>query len=101
MNARLIYKQRQYIDERRFAEIVIWQVSVPVAPSVHPYKYRLAYVADGQCVLRFDNERGKGDHYHLHGQEVPYRFSTLDALLDDFWSLVAKTEASKLWIQPS
>ncbi|MBR4877501.1 MAG: hypothetical protein IKU14_07320 [Rhodocyclaceae bacterium] len=92
MKAQLIYRRRLYIDERRFAEIVIWQVSEPVAPSVHPYKYRLACVADGQCVLRFDNERGKGDHYHLHGQEAPYRFSTLDALLDDFWSLVAKTE---------
>ncbi|MBQ7626954.1 MAG: hypothetical protein IJS87_07895 [Rhodocyclaceae bacterium] len=92
MNARLIYRRRLYIDERRFAEIVIWQVSAPVAPSVHLYKYRLVCVADGQCVLRFDNERGKGDHYHLHGPEVPYRFSTLDALLDDFWSLVAKME---------
>jgi hypothetical protein len=25
----------------------------------------LAYIANQRCVLRFDNEAGKGDHKHL------------------------------------
>ena len=39
----------------------------------------------GQCVVRYDNEAGKGDHRHLGERELPYRFSTLQALLGDFW----------------
>jgi hypothetical protein len=32
----------------------------------------------------YDNERGKGDHKHLKGEELPYVFVSLDRLLDDF-----------------
>jgi hypothetical protein len=45
---------------------------------------RLAYVANGRCVLRFDNEAGKGDHMHVEEIEVPYVFSDLQALQADF-----------------
>ena len=90
--AQIIHKQRLKIDEWRFVEMVVWQVPTPVLGSQHLYKYRLAYVDDGQCRLRFDNERGKGDHYHLHGQEMPYRFSTLSALFDDFFALISEME---------
>ncbi|WP_366949727.1 DUF6516 family protein [Geobacter sp.] len=27
---------------------------------------------DGTCLVRYDNERGKGDHKHLQGTEQPY-----------------------------
>ena len=33
--------------------------------STHDYKYALAYVVAGQCVIRYDNEAGKGDHKHF------------------------------------
>jgi hypothetical protein len=36
------------------------------------------------CVLRYDNEAGKGDHRHIGGKELPYRFAGVDSLLDDF-----------------
>ena len=39
-------------------------------------------------MLRFDNETGKGDHKHLGETEVPYRFTTLDRLIEDFWNEV-------------
>ncbi len=52
--------------------------------SRHGYKYRLAYVVRNICVLRYDNERGKGDHKHLEGVELPYVFSDTDRLIDDF-----------------
>ncbi len=44
----------------------------------------------GQCVLRYDNEAGKGDHRHIGAVETPYRFTTPDALLADFWDDVEK-----------
>ena len=46
------------------------------------------YVVDGVRVIGFDNERGKGDHCHLHGRELPYNFTTIDALVEDFIAAV-------------
>ncbi|MDO4710293.1 MAG: DUF6516 family protein [Pseudomonadota bacterium] len=89
MQAEVIQKERLQVSERGFVEIVIWVVPAPIPPSTHGYKYRLAYVVDGVCVVRFDNERGKGDHYHRGSEEVPYRFTTLAALLEDFWAQVS------------
>jgi hypothetical protein len=34
--------------------------------------------------VRYDNERGKGDHRHVGDDETPYRFVDLDRLLADF-----------------
>jgi hypothetical protein len=67
-----------------FAELVLWRVLRPVAGSRHGYKYRLSYVVDGQCVLRFNNESGKGDHKHVGGTESRITFTDPDQLLADF-----------------
>jgi Family of unknown function (DUF6516) len=45
----------------------------------------LALVVDGVCVLRYDNEAGKGDHRHIGQREERYIFTNPDALLVDFW----------------
>jgi Family of unknown function (DUF6516) len=34
--------------------------------------------------VRYDNERGKGDHRHIGEQEEDYVFTTLESLLEDF-----------------
>lgn len=34
--------------------------------------------------VRYDIERGKGDHRHVAEVETPYEFVSLDRLLDDF-----------------
>ena len=73
-----------------FAEITIWQVATPVPPSKHGFKYRLAYVVGGECVLRYDNERTKGDHKHVGNAETPYKFSTPDQLMSDFNTEIAR-----------
>ncbi len=86
--ARLLLRQRVVLDEEAFAELVVWRVERPVRGSAHRYKYRLAYVERGSCRMRFDNEAGKGDHCHLGDREVPYRFESLDRLLEDFWHLI-------------
>jgi len=52
--------------------------------------HRLALVVDGVCVMRYDNEFGKGDHKHLGDQEVSYCFTTLDQRVDDFWADIAQ-----------
>lgn len=75
-------------------DTVIWQVPAPLPGSPHPYKYRLAYVVAGQCVLRYDNEAGKGDHKHVGETEVPYRFVDTDTLVDDFLRDIDQWEAN-------
>ena len=73
----------------------IWRVPQPARSSTHPYKYRLAYIANQRCVLRFDNEAGKGDHKHVGEREVPYRFTDVDSLQSDFWAEVKKRRRGK------
>ncbi len=52
------------------------------------FKYRLAFVVDGECLVRFDNEAGKGDHWHQGATQQPYDFTALPTLLADFWHAV-------------
>lgn len=56
--------------------------------SAHSLKYSLAYVVDGVCVLRYDNEAGKGDHRHVGAVETSYQFTSVSQLLKDFWNEV-------------
>lgn len=88
MPVRLLLRERRIFDEGRFADIVIWQLPTPVPGSRHDFKYRLAYMVEGVCVLRFDNETGKGDHGHIGDREAPYIFTTLAQLVTDFWSAI-------------
>ena len=69
-----------------FVQLVVWRVPDTVPPSTHRFKYRLVYIADGERVVGYDNERGKGDHKHLLGKEIPYEFRDIPGLLEDFWN---------------
>lgn len=82
--------ERLALAANAFTETVIWQVPEPARGSSHSFKYRLAFVVNGVCVLRYDNEPGKGDHRHVGDMEAPYVFTTYDKLLADFWADVAK-----------
>ena len=84
MKAIPLIRCRVVLARDAFAEVAVWHVPEPVSPSDHSFKYRLAYVVGGVCVLRYDNERGKGDHRHLAGQELDYLFSTPEQLMLDF-----------------
>ena len=88
MNAKLLLNDRHTLSEISFVEMVVWRLPSPLVGSHHGFKYRLALVVDGRCVLRYDNEAGKGDHKHKGEEEIPYFFTTPQALLDDFWNEV-------------
>lgn len=85
MNTGILLHERHTISETSFVEMVVWRLPSPLPGSNHDYKYQLALVVNGVCVLRYDNEAGKGDHKHKGGEETPYRFITPQLLLDDFW----------------
>jgi hypothetical protein len=76
------------LDTESFTRVRVWEVPEPVMGSTHFLKYSLAYVRRGECEIRFDNERGKGDHYHLRGKEIAYVFESPEGLYDDFVRLV-------------
>lgn len=84
MRARLLFDRRVMLSATAFAELVLWAVPTPVRGSTHGYKYRLALVVRGACVLRYDNGAGTGDHVHRDGAERPYRFVDPDRLVADF-----------------
>jgi hypothetical protein len=85
MKAFSILRERYLVGDGAFVEIAVWDVPKPVRGSNHRFKYRLALVANGQCVLRYDNEAGKGDHKHVGESEVPYAFVDLRRLEIDFF----------------
>lgn len=90
MKADELLRTRVPFSETAFAELVLWRVPKPVAGSGHEFKYRLAYVVDGKCVLRYDNEAGKGGHRHFKGKESAYTFETPGKLIADFEHDIAR-----------
>lgn len=84
MKAVVLISTRIIYSEKAFAELVLWKLPEPIKGSSHQFKYRLAYVVSGTCVLRYDNEAGKGDHRHFCGKEATYTFKTPEKLLIDF-----------------
>ena len=84
MQAEALLHRRVVVAADAFVEVVIWRVSRSVVASAHLYKYRLAYVVGSRCVLRYDNERGKGGHRHTEDSETPYDFTTPEQLMTDF-----------------
>ena len=90
MKATLHARTRVVYSSRSFAELVLWRVPTSVPGSTHGYKYRLAYVVDAVCVVRYDNEVGKGDHRHFSATESGYRFRTPETLIADFQTDIAR-----------
>lgn len=92
MKAKSLLKERRILSETSFLDLVVWQVAQALAGSTHSFKYRLAFVVEDVCIIRYDNEAGKGNHKHLGEREVPYPFTGLRQLVDDFLADVAYWE---------
>ena len=89
IKAEILMRERRVL-EGGFIEVIVWGLPEPLSGSTHSFKYRLAYVVEGECVLRYDNESGKGDHRHMGGKVTTYVFVSVDQLLDDFMADVAR-----------
>jgi hypothetical protein len=84
MEAALLVRERIVYSESSFAELVLWQLPIPVEGATHRFKCRLAYVVKGVCVVRDDNESRKGDHRHFGNQESANVFESPEKLVADF-----------------
>ena len=84
MKATLLARTKEVRDDGTIVEIVVWELPEPLLPCEHRFKYRLFYGRPGEERVRYDNERGKGDHRHVDGEEQSYVFVSVEQLLDDF-----------------
>lgn len=89
MKATLLFHSKSAHEDGSITEIRIWRVPVTVH-TPFGFKYSLVYIEHGVRIVGYDNERGKGDHRHFDGEELPYRFTDVDALTRDFRADVAQ-----------
>jgi len=94
MAATLIARVKEIRDDGSIVEIVVWELLEPLLPSLHNFKYRLFFGKPGETRVRYDNERGKGDHRHVGDMELPYEFKSVEQLLDDFARDVERWESA-------
>ncbi len=88
--ATLVIDRKLTAEDGSVLQAVVWELPIPLKGSPHRYKYRLYYGRNGECVVRFDNEQGKGDHKHVMGEEIPYIFRDIPSLLADFRNEIDK-----------
>jgi Family of unknown function (DUF6516) len=95
MRARLIFREKFIYADGTIREMVLWQLPEKSVDKPHGFKYRLYYGrADGTCLVRYDNETGKGDHRHLQGREMANRFKNVEVLVADFLSDIESVRRS-------
>lgn len=84
MVANLLFKDKYVYADGAIREMVIWQLPIRDPERPHGLKYRLYYGYPNQCLIRYDNERGKGDHRHEGDVEENYSFVSAKQLIQDF-----------------
>ncbi len=90
MSALLLFRERFVYADGAIWEMVLWRIPGATPDRPHALKYRLYYGdAQGKCVVRYDNESGKGDHQHRGGREQPYTFVSVERLVEDFLADIA------------
>lgn len=92
MKAKLIYKAKEIDPDGFITEMVIWALPAKSAERPHGLiKYRLYYEdVLGNCIVRYYNEAGKGDHKHIGDREETYQFVTVEKLVADFLADIEK-----------
>ena len=94
MKVSLIIDFKDVTTEGEIIQMRVWRVPQPVASSGHHFKYRLFCGQTDRRHIGFDNERGKGDHYHIDDIELAYPFITLEKRIEDFIAAVDKRRAA-------
>ena len=91
--ATLAFHDKQVLADGAIVEMKIWHLLQPVTGSQHGVKYSLFYGYPGRRLVGYDNEPGKGDHRHHEGEESPYRFTTIEQLIEDFLADVRRARS--------
>jgi len=84
MKANRIFYDKAVLADGSIVEMVIWKLPKVSPERPHGLKYRLYFGRDGQRIVGYDNERGKGDHRHYRGVETTYPFVSVEKMIADF-----------------
>jgi hypothetical protein len=86
----LLFHEKVMRADGGIIELIIWRLPQATPDRPNGLKYRLYFGRGGKCIVRYDNESGKGDHRHIKGREEPYRFVSVAKLRRDFETDVQK-----------
>jgi hypothetical protein len=95
-DAILLFRNKRYYDDGGIVELKIWRVQTSVPGSEHDLKYSLFYGREGERLVGYDNEAGKGDHRHCGDKEEVYTFSNVNQLVADFLADVSRLRGGNL-----
>ncbi len=85
MKATLRFHSKREDEQGNITEMVVWELPKTTPDRPHGIKYRCYHGdASGCCIVRYDNESGKGDHKHIGEKELPYEFESVEKLMRDF-----------------
>lgn len=84
MKARLLQKSKEEFSGGVIVETVVWELTEATPDRPHSLKYRFYCGKNDECIVRYDNEAGKGDHRHYGTDEELYCYTTFTQLVEDF-----------------
>ena len=84
MVVQLLFRDKYVYADGAIREMVIWRLPHPDDERPHGLKYRLYYGYLGKLLVRYDNERGKGDQRHEGEHEARYTLVSVEQLIRDF-----------------
>ena len=82
--ATLLLHEKVVLADGAIVELIIWRLPRATPDRRHGLKYRLYFGRGGKCLVRYDNESGKGDYRHVKGREESHRFVSVAKLRRDF-----------------
>lgn len=80
---RLFHDKASLLDGS-IVEMSIWRLAESSPERPHGLKYSFYFGRNGERIVGYDNERGKGDHKHIEGREMQYKFVSVEQLVADF-----------------
>jgi Family of unknown function (DUF6516) len=93
MVAELIVRMKHVDDDGFIVDIKIWKLPFPNSERPHGLKYSLFFGKNGERIIGYDNEKGKGDHRHYRTIEKHYHFTSMEQLIIDFEQDIIKERA--------
>lgn len=95
LRATLILDRKLILDRGAIVQIRVWRLPSATPDRPHGLKYSLFFGRNGERIVGYDNEAGKGDHRHYREREESYRFTTLERLIADFEADVRREIANE------
>lgn len=92
-DATLLFHDKASLPDGSIVAMKIWALPEKSLKRPHGLKYSLYFGRDGERIIGYDNETGKGDHRHLRSSETAYRFVSVEQLIADFLADVEREKS--------